>query len=360
MAIPLEGYSVVAQLNRISHLLKSNEVSATTRSVVSDGNIWRRSFMAEEDARKFLQELQERNVNVQFGPDPDAVLVNEFDQSIEPHCSWLSVSTYEKAVIGWRTGTDPNAIVAYEDWDPKAGSGLIFHDPEGEHDLEFVRAEDNIVVYLDRSSGEEVYVGRSSPPILSLFEAGRDTILKHFYSPGDPIVTGSAAEEIADAIDMLSRVTEEDPDAWGAHWFLGKGLTAVGRYEEAYQSFHRALELERDTEAIGRELAGVCLELKKYDEAVTVAEQAAALKPDDHTTLGNLALCYLFAGRLHEARKTILAARKLHPANESNNAIAKLIEDVTSGMRALPETISELSAPKPKRTIWQRLFFWRS
>ena len=71
MAIPLEGYSVVAQLGRIAHVLDPDEVSEVSRTVVTDGKIWRRSFMAEEDARNFLQELKDCHLNVLFGPDSD-------------------------------------------------------------------------------------------------------------------------------------------------------------------------------------------------------------------------------------------------------------------------------------------------
>ena len=128
----------------------------------------------------------------------------------------------------------------------------------------------------------------------------------------------------------------------------------------AYDSFHHALKIENENDSIHRELAGVCIELKKYDEAVEVAEHAAVLKPDNHTTLGTLALCYLFAGRLHESQKSIRAARKFHPANEINNRIAILIAEVAEGIRPLPETISELTTvAEPKKRFRDYLLFWR-
>lgn len=58
--------------------------------------------MAKADAEKFLRGLEKLALNVSQGPDSDAILVSEFDQSIEPYCEWLNIGVWEKAVIAWR------------------------------------------------------------------------------------------------------------------------------------------------------------------------------------------------------------------------------------------------------------------
>ena len=356
MAIPIEGYSVVAKKDRILELIATDQVSAPNATAIADDHIWRCSFMTEVDAREFLEELSSLHLNVQYGPDSDAVLVNEFDQSVEPFCDWLMIRTWDKAVLGWLTGTSPESIVAFDDWDPKVGSGFIFHDPNDEHDLEFLRLEENVEVYLDKNTGEELFIGRSSMPIDALYETAADIITKHWHSPGENLISGEAAKSVMGAIAMLEQVTADDPDAWGAFWFHGKGLSALGRYDEAYTSFKRAFELERETEAIGRELANVCLETQRFNEAVQMAEHAATIKPDDAATIANLAICYLFCGRLNEASKSIAAAIKLAPADDTTERIKTIINEVANGHRELPGSLRDLSTPKKPRRFWE---FWK-
>jgi len=169
------------------------------------------------------------------------------------------------------------------------------------------------------------------------------------------LISGKAAECVTAAIAMLEQVTAKDPDAWGAHWFRGKGLTALGRFDEAYSSFKTAYELERETEAIGRELANVCLETKRFDEAVQMAEHAATLKPDDPATIANLAICYLFSGRLHEAKRSIAAALRFAPNDDVSRRIGTIIKEVLDGTRELPGSLRDLSKANKKPRFWE---FW--
>jgi len=119
--------------------------------------------MAESDAQKFIQALEKFDLNVSQGPDPDVVLVSEFDRTVTPYCEWLATGQWEKAVIAWKAGTRPETVIAREGWDPKVGSGLHFHDPSSMDDLEFIRLDGGVEVYLNKATGKEVYIGRTSP-----------------------------------------------------------------------------------------------------------------------------------------------------------------------------------------------------
>jgi hypothetical protein len=126
MAIPIEGYSIVAQTARIQRLLDDHAFAIPNSTALGDDHIWSCSFMAQVDAEKFLQILADLGLNVSQGPDSDVVLVNEFDRSIDPYCEWLATGAWEKAVIAWKAGTRPESVVAREGWDPQVGSGLVF------------------------------------------------------------------------------------------------------------------------------------------------------------------------------------------------------------------------------------------
>ncbi len=130
MALPIEGFSVVAQLERIQHLLDDDKVMVPNATALHDAHLFRCSFMARSDAEKFLGSLEALGLNTSQGPDPDAVIVFEWDRSVEPYCEWLKTAFWEKAVIAWKEGTSPDTVTAREGWDPKVGSGLDFHDPE--------------------------------------------------------------------------------------------------------------------------------------------------------------------------------------------------------------------------------------
>lgn len=355
MAVTIEGFTIVVKKERIEPLLSAQLIVPPNNTPLADDNIWRCSFMAKEDADKFISILGKFGLSIGKGSDSDAVLINEFDLSMAPHCEWLLTDKWEKAVIAWKAGTTPETVVAREGWDPKIGSGLIFHDRKTMKNLQFVRLDGNIEVFFDMDTGQEVYIGRTSTPVDSMFTVATKVISKHFINPGQSPITGEAAREVDEAVAMLDKVIEKVPKWWNAHWFHGKGLLAIGKYEQAYNSFNRAYALENAVEAIPRELAGVCLELQKYNEAVSVSEKSAALAPNKADVLGNLSLAYLMAGRLDAATKTISSALQIDQTDAINQALSRMISDVCSGKREQPMTLKDLTKPSTTK----RKPFWK-
>lgn len=102
MAVPIEGFSIVAQKARIQHLLDDHAFAIPNSTALNDEHIWKCSFMAQADANKLLQTLEILALNVSQGPDSDVVLVNEFDRSVDPYCEWLTT-----AIWGPERGTWP-------------------------------------------------------------------------------------------------------------------------------------------------------------------------------------------------------------------------------------------------------------
>jgi tetratricopeptide (TPR) repeat protein len=358
MAVTIEGYSVVVPQDRIRPLLEQKAVEIPNRTALGDPDVWRCCFMDESDAMNFIRSLEKLGLNASQGPDPDVVLVSEFDCSIHPYCEWLLTARWEKAVIAWKAGTRPESVFAKEGWDPKTGSGLSFADSSSQQHLEFLRLEGNIEVYLNKKTGKEMYVGRTSAPAEALFKTASQVVLKYLVTAGERPLTGKAANEVATAVEMLEKVTAAAPDFWNAHWFLGKGQLALGNLERAYRSFRRAFDLERNVETVPRELAGVCLELRRFNEAISVAEQAVAIAPKNAGLIGNLALAYLLAGRIQEAQKSISAAIKIDQEDTINKHLRQVITEVAEGRRPQPESLASLTAipARPKKKFWE---FWK-
>jgi tetratricopeptide (TPR) repeat protein len=357
MALPIEGYCVVAQKARIDHLLEDGLIETPDGTSLADDDIWRCSFMAESDARKFLESLEKAGLNVSQGPNSDVVLVQEFDRSVDPYCEWLVTAQWEKAVIGWKAGANPRTVIAREGWDPKKGSGLSFSTSMDQ--LEFLRLEDSLEVYLNKDTGEEVYIGRSSIPYEAMFKTAVRTIGKHFVTAGEKPLGGKKAKEVAGAIELLEKVIAEAPDWGSALWHHGKGQMALGNHELAYRSFRRAYELEKNADEVSRELAGVCLELGKFDEAVSVVEHAVAIDPRAVDLIGNLALAYLLAGRVADASKSIVAALKLDPSDKINHYLRHVIVGVADGTRPQPNSLADVehTSARPKKRFWE---FWKN
>jgi tetratricopeptide (TPR) repeat protein len=359
MAVPIEGYSVVALLDRIQHLLDASSFALPNATVLSDSEIWKCSFMAKADALHFIKILEELGLNVTQGPDSDAVLANEFDGSVEPYCDWLKTGNWDKAVIAWREGTNPETVTAREGWDPKVGSGLVFHDPSSMQFLTFLRLENNVEVFLNKKTGKEVYLGRTSTPVDALFNTASEIVRKHLVSAGQPPLSGLPAAEVSDAAKMLEKVVSEVPDWWNAQWFYGKSQLALGNYEAAYRAFRQAYQHEKNVEIILRELAGVCLELRKFEEAVTVAEAALALDPRNAELLGNLAVALILAGRPEHARKAIDAAAALNPEDRINQTIGRVLTEIEDGRRKMPQSLHDLSTKIPPKRRSFFSFLWK-
>jgi tetratricopeptide (TPR) repeat protein len=358
MAVPIEGYSVVAQFARIEPLLKDGSVKIPNATALADQHIWKCSFMALDDARKFLNTLEHLGLNGSRGPDSDVVLANEFDRSIEPYCEWLKTVVWEKALIAWKDGTPLETVTAREGWDPKVGSGLTFHDLSASP-LEFLRLENNVEVFRNKKTGQEVYIGRTSTPVDALFRTAAEIVRKHFVHPGAPALSGSAAQEVAQAAGMLEKVIAEVPDWWNAQWFFGKSQAALGNHERAYEAFRRAYQVEKNVESILRELAGVCLELRRFDEAVEMAQAAVTLDPGNAEALGNLAVAFLLAGQNGPARKAIDAATKVAPQDRINQTIARVLGEVETGRREPPQSLRDLTQPAPPKGWSLVKRFWK-
>lgn len=350
MAVPIEGFSVVAQFERIQPLLDAGTLKIPNATALSDKHIWKCSFMAKADAEHFLRTLKEKGLNVSQGPDSDVVLATEFDRSIEPYCEWLKTGVWEKALIAWKAGTRPETVTAREGWDPKVGSGLQLHDPSSMQFLEFLRLENNVEVFLNKKTGTEVYIGRTSTPVDALFKTASEIVRKHYVTAGESSLSGAAADEVSKAADMLAKVVAEVPNWWNAQWFYGKSQVALGNYESAYKAFQEAYRTEKNVEAVLRELAGVCLELRRFDEAVSVAEAALALDPGNAELLGNLAVAFILTGRMNPARAAIDAALKIAPNDRINQTISRVLQEIIDGKREQPSSLRDLSKPlKPKK-----------
>ena len=362
MAIAVEAFCVVGNLQAIDDADRLSQQRLTemapNSTALSDADLWRCSFMAESDAAAFVERLNEIGFDTTAGPHSDFVIVNEFDLEVTPYCEWLEVANYQKGVIAWKVGSNPETVTARAGWSPEKGSGLTFGNRHRMDDLKFVRLEGNVEVFRDKSSGELVYIGRTETPVEALYETSATLIQRHSITPGQAPVRGKLKQEIVQAIEDLEKVVKNHPNFWRAHYFIGKGNEAIGELEKAYSAFNKAFELNAEGENVCRALALACLETHRVEQALTAAVKEATLLPDNEKTLGNLAICYLLSEQIPAARKTIDAAIVLTPSDEVNQYVSQLIHSVETGERPCPRTLDEAQGKK-KPSFFERLLWWR-
>ena len=92
-----------------------------------------------------------------------------------------------------------------------------------------------------------------------------------------------------------------------------------------------------------------------------IGEKAAALKPDDRETLGNLSIIYLMAQRIDAAQKAINSALKINPEDTVNQNLHALIESVANGQLPQPESMqdirgNEVDPEQTQKPFWK---FWQ-
>jgi tetratricopeptide (TPR) repeat protein len=96
----------------------------------------------------------------------------------------------------------------------------------------------------------------------------------------------------------FERAIEINPRYAAGHHLFGLYLAMMGRYEEAYTEFQRAIRL--DPLAVSQNLLGFnCLYARRYDQAVSEFVKILELDPQDGPALCGLGWAYSWKG-LHE------------------------------------------------------------
>ena len=345
MAIALEAFCIVVRISGLEPLggLEGFQALAINGTFCHDEDLARYSFMDRSDAVEFIGDLQLRGLHASDDPSSNLVLVDSFDGNAQPHCDWFQMAEYKKSRIGWLTGSEPRTISAPQGWNPDAESRIYrMSNEEAAKRLKFLRRENNVEVFLDTETGEELFVGRTGLPLDQMFEEARDFVFENLRQPGEPVSSDDVQSEFRRVIEMLQIFTERRPQVWAGFWLLGKAWHAIGDSQRGYELLQRAHELEKTNTAITKELAGICLELGHSEQAVVYAEAAVAEVPDDSDLISNLALAYLFDGRLTEAINTAAAAVRAAPDDSVNQAVHKTVNEVRLGRRPQPKRLGDL------------------
>jgi hypothetical protein len=175
MAVLIEGISVVI---RTEALLKKYPggwgaflAIIPNKTLCSDNELTRVGFMTPQDVGSFINILQQ--AGLEFQKSGNAIDLVVIDQLRGPTtwCEWIEFghinmnANGNKVAVCRLAGSQSMQVVTPNGWKYEgslsASHGFVSND-DANKNLEFLRNENGVDVYLDKTTGEEVYVGRTS------------------------------------------------------------------------------------------------------------------------------------------------------------------------------------------------------
>lgn len=135
----------------------------------------------------------------------------------------------------------------------------------------------------------------------------------------------SAGEE-EKGLDQIRMFLQKNPKVWNAWFMLGWGLRKTNRFEEALESFKKALEYGGDSNSDTYNEMAICyLETGKLEEAKKALLSAMAIDPESTKVMSNLGYIALKEGNILEAQKYFTTVLEFDPDDKiAQYELAKL------------------------------------
>jgi tetratricopeptide (TPR) repeat protein len=354
MAVLIEGFSVVVRNADLAAKYPGGVAGyrrdCPNNSFCADEHLSRVGFMAQADAEVFVARLAEKGLTPsRKDAAEDVALVSQADGLLRP-CVWLELGQWGQAAVAWLAGTQRGDLHAPAGWSPDRQLQPMSAE-EIKRRLDFVRSEGNVDVYRDKTTGQELYVGRTASTS-DPDKARHDQLYRQACqlidgllllgnktpAPLDP----SQRKRLEEAIPLFVEVVRINPGNWAAMWVLGKVYQRLEEYEDGLNWFARAHRVNPDQPDVAREASIAALELGRPEEAIPFCERAIEANPEDAGLRANLALALLFSGKPREAHAVAREALGKDPADAITARIVGVIEEVVNGTRPCPHHARDL------------------
>ncbi|WP_445371831.1 hypothetical protein ACH518_03140 [Methylomonas sp. HW2-6] len=174
MSVLIEAISVVV---RAEDLLKkfpggwdAFKSIIPNRTLCADNEVVRVGFMTPQDVESFIKKLQ--RAGLEFLRDGEAIDVAVVDQihGISSKCAWLEFGHVSMDGSGPRiaacrlVGSRINQVITPPDWKYEGSLSSTFGFVPSDHvakGMKYLRHENGLDVYLNPTTGQEIYVGRT-------------------------------------------------------------------------------------------------------------------------------------------------------------------------------------------------------
>jgi len=144
------------------------------------------------------------------------------------------------------------------------------------------------------------------------------------------------------ALSLLERVLELNPDNWPAMWNIGKIQQRFGDNAVALSWFERAYQINPSQPDVAREASLCAMEIGRQDAAIIFAHRSVQIEPSNGGRHANLALAYLLANRISEAQTSIDNALAADPADKISQSIKSAIQHFATNGGTPPTTAPAL------------------
>lgn len=183
---------------------------------------------------------------------------------------------------------------------------------------------DEALALLDEKGGQGPLAESRRAEVL--LRAGREAEgrekLRALAESGDPTGPLAAAQAFhrrelyKDSIPILESAVAKQPDSAIGYFMLGAAFERAGQRAQAVAALRRALEIEPDFHAALNYLGYTLAEKgENLDEALSLAQRAVALDPDNGSYVDSLGWAYYQLGRHEQARGYLERAARLEPAD---------------------------------------------
>lgn len=354
MAVLIEGFSVVVRNATLAAKypggVEGYRRDCPNGSFCADERLSRIGFMVRSDADLFVAQLAAKGLTpYRKDAAEDVALVSPIDGPLRP-CDWIEVGRWGQAVIAWLVGANRGDLHAPAGWNAERPMQQLSEE-EMKRRMEFVRSENNVDVYRDRTTGQELYVGRVAPQADAsgsrhddLYRQAcgliKDLILVQDRTPTE--LNSAAQQRLADAVRLFEEVVRINPGNWQAMWLLGKIHQRLGDYEGGLRWFSRSHRVNPDHPDVAREAAIAAMDAGRPGEAVSFCERALEADSNDAGLKANLALALLFSEKPAEARAVAGEALRRAPEDGITARIVTIIDEVVAGARPCPHHVRDL------------------
>lgn len=144
------------------------------------------------------------------------------------------------------------------------------------------------------------------------------------------------------AISLFERVLTLNPENWSAMWLVGKVHQRLGDFAAALSWFERSYQVNPSQPDVAREASMCAMDIGRHDAAIVFAHRAVQIGPTSAGLHANLALAYLLAGRISDARASIEHSLSIDPADAISQTVAAITQHFTANGRTPPATTSAL------------------
>ena len=140
------------------------------------------------------------------------------------------------------------------------------------------------------------------------------------------------------ALKLFDRALELKPDNWSAMWLVGKVHQRLGDQTTALSWFERAYQENPSQPDVAREASMCAMDAGRNDTAIVFAHRATQIEPANAGLHANLALAYLLAARIPDAKGSIERSIAADPADQISQTINTIIMHFAANGRTPPTT----------------------